>query len=100
VDLNDLVARAEALPPMRIKTICRVLNVSERQLRKAFHKIHGMPPHRHLHRLRLQQARQALMARKVTVTEIATQFGFFQFGRFAGEYRKAFGECPSQTIKR
>ena len=37
-----------------------------------------------------------------TVTEIATEFGFWQFGRFAGEYRALFGEPlpPRSTARR
>jgi AraC-like DNA-binding protein len=34
----------------------------------------------------------------VTVTEIATSFGFLELGRFSVEYRKVFGENPSQTL--
>ena len=37
--------------------------------------------------------------RSVTVTEIATALGFVELGRFSVEYRKAFGECPSETLR-
>jgi transcriptional regulator GlxA family with amidase domain len=105
----DLVEQAQALAhsgtgePLQISALCRALAVSERTLRKAFHKIHGEPPCRHLRQLRLSRARRALLsadASSATVTEIAISFGFVELGRFSVEYREAFGECPSQTLQR
>jgi AraC-like DNA-binding protein len=52
---------------------------------------------------RLSQARQALMSAdsgSATVTEIATTFGFAELGRFSVEYRKVYGESPSETLCR
>jgi len=37
--------------------------------------------------------------RHVTVTEVATALGFVELGRFSVEYRKAFGESPSETLR-
>jgi AraC family ethanolamine operon transcriptional activator len=105
---RDLVAHAEGLAladlytPLNIATLCRVLAVSERTLRKAFHRIHGLPPHRYLRMLKLSRARQELMlvrGRSVTVTEIATDLGFVELGRFSVEYRRMFGESPSETLR-
>jgi hypothetical protein len=35
-----------------------------------------------------------------TVTDIATEFGFWELGRFSVEYRALFGEAPSVTLHR
>jgi transcriptional regulator GlxA family with amidase domain len=106
---HALVERAEALAladldePLHIPALCRALAVSERTLRKAFHRTYGVPPCRHLRMLRLSQARRSLLSadgKFTTVTEIATSFGFVELGRFSVEYRKVFGESPSQTLQR
>jgi transcriptional regulator GlxA family with amidase domain len=105
---SDLVERAEKLAlaeidqPLRIPAMCRALAVSKRTLRKAFHETHGIPPRRRLRMLRLSAARRALLAAdcgRLTVTQVATAFGFLELGRFSVEYRKVFGESPSQTLQ-
>ena len=106
---NRLVQQAEALAlasvdePLPVSDLCHVIGVSERTLRKAFHRVHGVPPCRHLRMLRLSNARRALLSgdgRLTKVTEIAMFFGFAELGRFSVEYKKAFGESPSQTLYR
>jgi transcriptional regulator GlxA family with amidase domain len=50
--------------------------------------------------LRLSEVRRALLSadsKRVTVTEIATCFGFVELV-FSVEYRTVFGESPSQTL--
>lgn len=103
VEQAEIIALAEVDEPLQISALCAALSVSERTLRKAFHNIRGLPPCRQLRMLRLSQARRALMATNrgsSTVTEIAICFGFVELGRFSVEYRKVFGECPSQTLQR
>jgi len=79
------------------------VGVSERTLRNIFLEYYGLPPHRFLVVHRLHQARTALRIESPEsskVTTIAAHFGFWHFGRFAREYRKLFGESPSQTLNR
>jgi AraC-like DNA-binding protein len=105
---SDLVEKAEKLAlaeidePLHISAVCRALAVSQRTLRKAFRETYGLPPCRRLRLLRLSEARRVLLAAdrgRVTVTQIATGFGFLELGRFSVEYRKVFGETPSQTLR-
>lgn len=103
VERAEQLALADLDEPLHISALCRALEVSERTLRKAFHRTHGVPPCRHLRMLRLSQARRALLSADgdhATVTEIATGFGFVELGRFSVEYRKIFGESPSETLSR
>jgi len=103
VEHAEKLALADLNEPLHISALCRALAVSERTLRKAFHTTHGIPPCRYLRMLRLSQARRALLSADgnlVTVTEIATGFGFVELGRFSVEYRKVFGESPSQSLSR
>jgi AraC-like DNA-binding protein len=103
VQRAEMLALAELDKPVHISALCRVLAVSERTLRKAFNKTYGLPPCRHLRMLRLSRVRRALLSshnQVVTVTAIATYFGFAELGRFSVEYRKVFGESPSATLQR
>jgi transcriptional regulator GlxA family with amidase domain len=103
----SIVARAVALlrehvnEPVTMTELSRQTGVSERTLRAAFHDVLGRSPKQYAIALRLGAARQALREADpgtTTVTDVATAYGFFELGRFAGRYRDAFGEVPSQTL--
>jgi AraC family ethanolamine operon transcriptional activator len=88
--------------PIHIGFLCETCGVTERTLRNAFRSIHGTTPYRYLRTRRMWEAREALLHADsaATVTSIAMQFGFLELGRFSVEYRYAFGERPSDTLRR
>jgi len=96
----ERLALLDVQTPIDIATLSQAFAVSERKLRKAFQKIHGLPPCRRLRLSRVSLTRRALMSAgssSVTVSEIATGLGFVELRRFSVEYREMFGERPSKN---
>jgi AraC-like DNA-binding protein len=88
--------------PIQLAQLCNATGVSERSLRNACHAVCGTSPKRYLTRRRMEAVRVALAAAspgQSTVTRIATDYGFFELGRFAATYSSLFGERPSDTLR-
>ena len=102
IDRVEHIALEQIGEQLHIGYLCQRCGVTERMLRSAFRSVHGSTPYRYLRARRMREAREALLHPKsaATVTSIATEFGFVELGRFSVEYRSAFGECPSVTLRR
>jgi AraC family ethanolamine operon transcriptional activator len=60
-----------------------------------------MSPHAYLKAQRLNRVREDLksaLGDAGTVAAIAQRWGFWHTGNFAADYRRQFGELPSQTL--
>ena len=81
--------------------LCSRIGVAGRTLRLCCQEHLGMGPKRFLLLRRMHLARRALheAGPNVTVTDVATEFGFWELGRFAVEYKALFGEGPSETLR-
>lgn len=86
-----------------VPEICKAIGVAERTLRLCCHEQLGISPKQFLLARRMQMARRDLRQAvhgTTTVTEIASRYGFWDFGRFAAAYKAQFGELPSATLAR
>lgn len=103
--VSTVIEIIEAHPehPYTVGSLARSAGVSARALQEGFRRHAGESPLLYLRAVRLQRAHDALRAAQpgtMSVGEIATQWGFSHFGRFAGWYRKRYGETPSQTLNK
>src|SRR3954447_5031468 len=84
-----------------VPEICAAIGVPERTLRLCCQEHLGLSPKHYLTLRRMHLVHRALreaFGDDTTVTEVATRFGFWHFGRFAVTYRLIFGEPPSITL--
>ncbi|MBT1509470.1 helix-turn-helix domain-containing protein [Bradyrhizobium sp. SRL28] len=87
--------------PVHIFELCSVFNVSKRTLHRAFHDVMGIGAITFSRNKRLGAVHSVLkQGGRVLVRDVAKQHGFLQPGKFTQEYRRLFGERPSETVQR
>ena len=89
--------------PLYMPELARAVGTSERTLTACCQEHLGMGPNRFVMLRRMNMMRRDLQRAapdETTVTQIATRYGFWDFGRLAVEYKAVFGESPSTTLAR
>jgi AraC family ethanolamine operon transcriptional activator len=88
--------------PLTVAELCTALRISRRSLQTCFQDILGMSPHQYLRTLRLNGLRRALrgaIGSGACVHELAARWGFWHLSSCAADYRRLFGELPSETLR-
>lgn len=95
--------RSHLSEPIFVSDLCSVTDASERTVRSAFLNVVGVSPNAYLKTIRLNRVRTQLEQSSpewTTVTSVAARWGFVHLARFAQDYRRFFGELPSETLRR
>jgi AraC family ethanolamine operon transcriptional activator len=93
----------EAPERFHVIDLCRALGLPLRTVQRAFNEVLGVGPAHYLAFYRLRKVRQVLLNCDPIATrlaDVALDHGFWELGRFAGLYRRTFGEKPSETLRR
>jgi transcriptional regulator GlxA family with amidase domain len=102
VDRAEQFIEANWDKAITIEALAAATNVSVRSLFSAFKAGRGYTPMEFVKRVRLDQARQKLSTpgSEISVAAVAFGCGFGNLGHFAIDYRRRFGERPSETLRR
>lgn len=89
--------------PLGFGDIARQLGISRRHLHNCFMSSFGVSGYQLLQAMRLNKVRfELLMSRKnnrrVSIGDVASEWGFWHQSRFAADYVQIFYELPSQTL--
>jgi len=97
--IEYLDQHAAEVPPL--SRLCQVGGVSDRTLEIGFKEIFGIGPKAYVNAIRLNGLRGRLRkADSVTtlIADAANEWGFWHMGQLATDYRRMFGELPSETL--
>lgn len=95
--------KANSPNPITVRDLCKVNQVSERTLQYTFRSLVGITPKSYLKAIRLNGVRKELRTNHFgnrTINSIANKWGFWHMGQFAADYRRLFGELPSETLRK
>lgn len=85
-----------------VPELCERLHVSRRTLQYCFEDVLGISPMQYLRIIRLNGVRRHLRedwSGSRTVRDVATDWGFWHISQFSSDYRKLFGQCPSESLR-
>jgi AraC family ethanolamine operon transcriptional activator len=88
--------------PITVADLCLELGVSRRTLQYSFQEVLGLNPVRFLRALRLNGVRRDLRSGRrsaESVQGVAAKWGFWHLGHFVTDYKRMFGELPSETLR-
>lgn len=87
--------------PITIIDLASYAGVSTRALYKGFRNLRNTTPMTYLKEVRLNRVRDDLLraGQNERVTTIAIKWGFTHLSNFTADYKRKFGELPSDTLK-
>ncbi len=102
--LKTAIDYIQATPHDKISlnAFCAENNINKRTLQRAFLEHYGITAKSYAKAHRLNHAFKILSASDADATrisDIASSFGFWHMSQFATDYRRHFGELPSETLK-
>ena len=96
-------ARGQKWEGLQVADLALAADVTSRTLLRTFRQQLGVGPASYLKLRQLNMVRRALRGKcepSSNVTNIMSEHGVTEFGRFASEYKALFGERPSETVAR
>jgi AraC family ethanolamine operon transcriptional activator len=95
--------RANISEPFSLQEFAKAVRTSVRMLEYHFRQIYGVTPAAWFRSMKLNAIHRELRqlhGADIRISDIAMRWGFLHLGRFSLEYRRLFGESPSDTLRR
>ncbi|MBD8186145.1 MULTISPECIES: AraC family transcriptional regulator [Pseudomonas syringae group] len=84
---------------LRIDALCNASGMSRASLHRHFMSMTGLSPIQYQKQLRLQEARQLLLAGEHRASDVAFAVGYESASQFTREYSRQFGASPARDVR-
>lgn len=84
---------------LRIEALCDASGMSRASLHRHFVALTGLSPIQYQKQLRLQEARQLLLAGDHSASDVAFAVGYESASQFSREYLRQFGAPPARDVR-
>lgn len=85
---------------LRIEDLCNASGMSRASLHRHFLALTGLSPIQYQKQIRLQEARQLLLAGNHSASDVAFAVGYESASQFSREYLRQFGAPPVRDLRR
>ena len=86
--------------PPSLMMLAKLSGLNDYKLKRGFRQVFGSTVFGYLRTYRMEQARQLLLERKMTVSEVARSVGYSSLSRFSLAFKQQFGVSPGSFLGR
>lgn len=79
-----------------VQRLCQEIHMSTSQLYRKMETLTGLSANQFIRSLRLKKAKQLLLDRELSITNVAFESGFSDPAYFARVFKKEFGQTPQE----
>jgi len=90
------IIRARFDEKIRVEELARAADMSPTSFHRHFRRVTALSPLQFQKRIRLHEARRALLSRNVDATQVSLDVGYDSTSQFNREYRRLFGKPPGR----
>ncbi len=81
---------------MNVDSLAALVNMSPSAFHRAFNDVTASSPIQYIKKIRLTKARDLLLEQRIRVSEVANQVGYESAAQFSREFKRYFGNSPSE----
>ncbi|MCP4294073.1 MAG: AraC family transcriptional regulator [Proteobacteria bacterium] len=85
--------------PLNVSSIAKYAGMASSTLHHLFEKVTGQSPIQYLKKIRLHQAREMIVSRRLNASEAAYEVGYNNVSQFSREFKRQFNLPPSRAFE-